>query len=370
MIQRAAVVVLLVASACKSDAPPVAPLTAATARTYEVTSEEITLTVGARSVPGTIVVPRGTGPFPGLVLLAGSGPTDRDWNSPLLATRNGSAKLLAEALGARGVVVLRFDKAGSGKNPGPPLADWTIDTYSDEGLAALAHVRSRPGVRTDRVFLAGHSEGGIHATRIAQAAGTKIAGVLYLSSAARSMAATMLTQLENQLLTAARTNPLAGLSEADVATQMASLRGAFADFFAGRPVDPTTVSKIPPIQQLAAQLFNPATATLSRKLLAFDNAVEAARLRIPMLVLGGGKDIQVDPEIDTRYLERTLRANNPDVTLHLAPDADHVLKHEPKTVAQLRADLVSVQNRYNADDRSLDEDAVRAIIDWIAARTR
>jgi len=218
------------------------------------------------------------------------------------------------------------------------------------------------------VFVAGHSEGGIHATRVAQKAGTTIAGVLYLSSAARSMAETMMTQLENQLTTAAKTNPLAGISEADVATQMAALRRAFEDFYAGRPVDPAAVSKIPPIQQLVAQLFAPAAAPLSRKLLAFDNAKEAPALTVPVFVLGGGKDIQVDPEIDTRYLDRALRVTNKDVTLHIAPNADHVLKHEPKTVAQLRADLVTVQNRYNAADRVLDEDALRAITDWLAAR--
>jgi pimeloyl-ACP methyl ester carboxylesterase len=366
MIVRLFLLTALVA--CGTPAQP--PALPAKPTRYEIASEDVTLTVGTRSVPGTIVIPKGAGPFPGLVLLAGSGPTDRDWNSVLLPSKNGSAKLLAEALASRGVVVLRFDKAGSGKNPGPALADWTIDTYSDEGLAALSLVRSRPDVRKDRVFLAGHSEGGIHATRVALAARTSVAGVLYLSSAARSMAETMMTQLENQLANAAKTNPLAGISEADVVAQMDLLRHAFDDFYAGRTVDPKAVSKLPPIQQLVAQVMNPATAALSRTLLGFDNAKQAPTLKVPVFVLGGGKDVQVDPEIDTRYLDRSLRATNKDVTLHIAPDADHVLKHETKTVAQLRADLVTVQNRYNADDRILDEDAVRAITEWLAAHTR
>jgi hypothetical protein len=60
-------------------------------------SEEVTFVAGGRTIPGTIVRPEsGTGP--GLLLLAGSGPTDRDWNSPLLPGRNGSGRLLAEAL--------------------------------------------------------------------------------------------------------------------------------------------------------------------------------------------------------------------------------------------------------------------------------
>lgn len=369
MFARLVLAVLLVASACQHEtATPRAH--SRSAPTFAISSEEVTFTAGTRTISGTLVVPKGPGRFPAVVLLAGSGPTDRDWNSPLLLSKNGSGKLLAEALGKRGVVVLRFDKAGSGTNPGPPLASWTIDTFSEEGLAALSLVHGRGDVQGERVFLAGHSEGGVHATRIAQVAGVKVAGVGYLSSAARSMADTILTQLENQLATAARTNPLAGISEADVRTQMDALRKAFEDFFAGRAVDPASVSNIPQIQQLAGQLFNPAAAALGRQLLAFDNAKEAARLNLPILVLGGGKDIQVDPELDVAHLARALRGTNRAVTVYIAPDADHVLKHETKTVAQLRADLPSVQNLYNAEHRVLDEGALRAITDWLAARTQ
>jgi alpha-beta hydrolase superfamily lysophospholipase len=109
----------------------------------------------------------------------------------LLATHNGSGKLLASELASRGAVVLRFDKAGAGKNPGPPLAEFTIDTYRDEALAAIAIERARPDVRPDRVFVAGHSEGGVHATRVALVATPALAGVIYLSSASWTMADTL-----------------------------------------------------------------------------------------------------------------------------------------------------------------------------------
>jgi hypothetical protein len=102
-------------------------MTADTARTYRtpIVAEEVNFVAGGRTIPGTLVHPdSGTGP--GLLLLAGSGPTDRDWNTPLLPGKNGSARLLADALGARGVTVLRFDKAFSGQNPGLPIADLTL----------------------------------------------------------------------------------------------------------------------------------------------------------------------------------------------------------------------------------------------------
>jgi pimeloyl-ACP methyl ester carboxylesterase len=137
-----------------------------------IVSEEVSFVAGGRTIPGTLVHPAsGTGP--GLLLLAGSGPTDRDWNSPLLPGKNGSGRLLAEALAARGVTVLRFDKAFSGANHGLPIAELTLDTYRDEATAALDFPPRPSRGRSRAVFVAGHSEGGIHATRLAQSAGDR-----------------------------------------------------------------------------------------------------------------------------------------------------------------------------------------------------
>lgn len=368
---RGLVSLALSASACGGGSPSAATPTPPTGRavdpqaTLTTTSTEVTFTAGGRTIPGTVVAPTEPGPWPAVLLLAGSGPTDRDWNNPLIQTKNGSGKLLAEALAQRGAIVLRFDKAGTGGNAAPPLDRFTIDTYRDEARSALSLLRSRPDVRADRVFVAGHSEGGIHATRLAQVATAELAGVLYLASAARSLADTLLTQIEHQLK-----NPLAGLTPEQAASELASLKKGLADFGAGRPVDPAQVSTLPPIQQLFAGLVAPATANLTRSLILFDNAAEAPKVELPMFVLGGGKDLQVDPEVDVRYLEGALRAGGRDVTLHIAPDADHVLKHEPRAVADLRANLLAVQHGYNAEGRALDPGAVDAIAGWLATRTR
>lgn len=370
MLRGTLIALALSTSACGGDAKPVGGTPAASGRRVDpqasraTQATDLTFTAGGRSIPGTLVAPTEPGPWPAVLLLAGSGPTDRDWNNPLIQTKNGSGKLLAEALAAHGVVVLRFDKAGTGGNEMPPLDRFTIDTYRDEARSALSLLRARADVRGDRVFVAGHSEGGLHATRLALVAGDELAGVLYLSSAARSMADTMVTQIESQLK-----NPAAGLTPEQADAELASLKKGLADFGAGRPVDPTQVSTLPPIQQLVAGIVAPATATLTRALIMFDNAAEAPKVALPMLVLGGGKDIQVDPELDARYLEGALRAAGKDVTLHIAPDADHVLKTEPKPVAELRANLLAVQHGYNAEGRPLDPDVVTAIVAWLAART-
>src|SRR5207248_9678945 len=77
-------------------------------------SSDIDWRLGSTSIYGTLVRPSGPGPFPAVVMVAGSGPTDRDWNSPLLPGPNGSARLLAEALAGAGIASLRYDKRASG----------------------------------------------------------------------------------------------------------------------------------------------------------------------------------------------------------------------------------------------------------------
>ncbi len=65
-------------------------------------------------VNASLTRPDGDGPFPAIVMVAGSGPTDRNWNSPLIPGTNGSAALLAQALTAQGFITLRYDKRASG----------------------------------------------------------------------------------------------------------------------------------------------------------------------------------------------------------------------------------------------------------------
>jgi uncharacterized protein len=319
------------------------------------TSEEVTFDVAGHTVPGTLVRPTAPGRYRAMILMAGSGPTDRDWNSPLLPGKNGSAKLLAEALGKRGVIVLRFDKAGVGGNKAS-LEGKTFDVYRDEGRAALALLRARADVAADHVFVAGHSEGGMHAMRVALEEGSQVAGLLLLSTSGRSMQTLILAQVESQLRAA-----LPDRADAE----MASLRAAFADFAAGKPVDATKASQIPQLQVLVQSITNPATATLARSMFSFDPIATLAKIRVPIFIYNGRRDVQVDPELDAHAL---ANANDRERTeLHIASEADHVLKHETRTVAELRANLMIVHSQMNAETRTLDGPTVDDITTWLAA---
>lgn len=322
------------------------------------TSEAVTFEAAGEGfaehvVPGTLVRPTTPGRHPALVLMAGSGPTDRDWNNPLLPGKNGSAKLLAEALAKRGVIVLRFDKASVGENKAK-LEGATFDIYREEGRAALAFLRARADVAPDRIYLAGHSEGGMHATRVAVEEGTAIGGLLLLSASGRTMSALVLSQLEAQLRTA-----LPDRADAE----LAAIKTAFEEFVAGKPVDPTKVTQIPALQQLVAAIVNPTTATLARGMVNWNPGPELAKVPVHILVYNGAHDIQVDAVLDAGALSKA----NPQAELFVAPDADHVLKHETRTIPELRADLMSVQTGYNADSRTLDPTTLEAITNWLIA---
>src|SRR5712691_392365 len=130
-------------------------------------SSEVNWQLGSTTVYGTLVRPVGPGPFPAVVMVAGSGPTDRDWNSPLLPGPNGSARLIAEALARAGFASLRYDKRASGpharENVPLLIGKMSMQSHVDELAGAIRTIASQAYVRDDRLFALANSEGTLHA---------------------------------------------------------------------------------------------------------------------------------------------------------------------------------------------------------------
>ena len=328
--------------------------------TFEIIEEEVAFDADGRAVHGTLSRPTTTGRRPALLIIAGSGPTDRNWNSPLLAGTNGSGGLIARALSARGVVVLRYDKLGTGSTPIPTEPVRWSDYVSEQrgGLALLAaneHVDAR------HIFLAGHSEGGAHAIHLAADPGVPLAGLILLASPGRSFENVMLGQIEGQFRAA-------GLDGADLAAQMDPLRNGFDALVRGETVDPASVSQIPPVQALFAACAAPRGLPFARELLAFEPAAALAHLTLPMLIMNGEHDAQVLPTLDaTALADAGHAAGLSDVTLYLPPEANHVFKHEPRPIAEL--DPASIATSYSAADTDLDPATLTHLVGWLAAHT-
>jgi alpha/beta superfamily hydrolase len=128
-------------------------------------TKELTFQSQGYMLSGTLEVPTGSGSFPCVVMLVGSGQVDRDENHPKMITNTFSQ--IANYLSAQGFASFRFDKRGVGKSQGNYNASGFYDNR-DDGIAALELVREQPEIDPTKIFVLGHSEGALLATSIAK----------------------------------------------------------------------------------------------------------------------------------------------------------------------------------------------------------
>ena len=328
-------------------------------RQRNLENEEITWQVDGISVYGTLTRPAGDGTWPGVAFVAGSGPTDRDWNSSLLPGGNGSARLLAEALAGDGFVSLRYDKRASGphakENVGRLAGKASLQSHVDELIGAIAALAARTDVDQDRIFALTNSEGAIHALNYQrQATDHRFAGLVLTAMPGHSIADMMQSQVVPQLAT---------LPDGEV--MIRHYDAAIADFLAGQPVEPD--SSLPkPVRELFLSLTNPANLPFARELMNVDPTQLLLDVPEPVLVVIGKKDIQVNWRADgqLRQAAATCRDN---ITFVFPENANHVLKYEEKPLDELTP--AQVQATYNAEGRRLDPEAVEAIRNWLKAHS-
>ncbi|HVC75262.1 MAG TPA: hypothetical protein VND96_01965 [Candidatus Micrarchaeaceae archaeon] len=321
-------------------------------------SFEVSWPLGPTTVYGSVVKPDGPGPFPGVVLVAGSGPTDRDWNSPFLPGTNGSGRLLAEALGRAGFASMRYDKRASGPHVRETIplviGAITMQSHVDELAGAVRSLAEQPGIRRDRIFALGNSEGTLHALNYqVHAPGIPLAGLVLTGPPGRAVGAVTRSQLAAQAKSIPNGEQLLGLYDAAVARFLAGERAA---------PDPALPESA---RTLIAALESPANLPFARELWTVDAATPLREAGVPVLIIIGKKDLQVDWQADGEPLQRAA-AERPGVTFIFPENANHVLKHEPRPRAELTQ--AEVMARYNAPDASLDSETVAAIVAWLRAR--
>jgi len=313
-------------------------------------SEAISWNIDATTVSATLTLPAAPGPHPAVVLVAGSGPTDRDWNSRLLPGKNGSAALLAQSLAEAGFAVLRYDKRFLGPDAAGNVAalggKLSFKTHQDEVSSAANYLRSRPDIVPGKLFALTNSEGALHALNAQLGGQAKFAGLVLTAPMGRTGKVLMRWQIEKQV------KPLP-----NGAAIMAAYDKLIAKFQAGLPFAPDPV--IPaPINNLVASLY--AGLPFSKELLLASGPALFAKAGGPRLVLIGKKDIQVDARLDGKLFESV---QGKEITIAYPENANHVLKFEPRPASELQP--AYVQQNYNAADRELDPETLRTIVSWL-----
>jgi uncharacterized protein len=240
------------------------------------TERQVTVGADAWKLPATLAVPKGSGPFPAVVLVHGSGPNDRDESL-------GGVKVfrdLAEGLASRGIAVLRYEKrtkvypAQCAADPNFTMTEETVE----DAVRAAALLGEEKEIDPRRVFVLGHSQGGYMMPRIAARA-AKLAGVIVLAGNVRPLEELVAEQIRYL-------NSLQGRSEEA----------------------PANVLHLPAPYLLDLKGYNPAE--------------EASKLDVPMLIMQGGRDYQVSMK-DFALWKAALDGRK-NVTLRAYPNLNHL----------------------------------------------
>ncbi len=277
---------------------------------------------GGLTLHGTLLLPVGKSQkAPGILLLPGSGPTDRNGNQPPLLVSD-LLMQIAERLASDGYATLRFDKRAARTNAATWPKDvatqnefFSWDAFVGDAKAALRFLQSRPEVDASRTIVAGHSEGGTIAIEVGRELAGKPnapAGLVLLSCPGRPVGMLLREQI-------ARGLKRAGVAEEAAKTQTEYIDRAIEQIVKG--------GSAPPNPPAGLGVLFPANATkLLQVEFSFDPARALRSFPGPVLVVQGANDIQVSAERDFPLLVAALKSRGGTADSVIVPSASHNLK--------------------------------------------
>lgn len=324
-------------SSAGSDAPPTKAAGATTPEGACVAvasaSEPVRITNDFGSMEGSLTVPDGCGPLPVVLILSGSGSTDRDGNVPGDTKKPAIYRVLAEALAKAGIASLRYDDEGiGGSTTGAPDKVEDFRFAMEIADAARFIAKLRDDARLGPVVVAGHSQGSL--TGIMAAKTQPIDGFISLAGAGRPVGQLLREQLAKRLTSA----------------QAAALDAAVTEMEHGRAPGPLAA----PLDQILPASEQPYMMSW----MAVDPKAEIAALAAPTLLLQGKLDTQV------QVLDATLLDDGkPDATLTLVDDMGHMLRRVTSKDA-------AAQKASYSEPLPIHETVVEAIASFVRALPR
>ncbi|WP_341703965.1 thioesterase domain-containing protein [Ferrovibrio sp.] len=314
---------------------------------------------GSGGIPlaGTLTLPDAAAfpaPVPAVLLLQGSGPTDRDGNQPENGLRTDLLRRIADLLAGTGIASLRYDKRGLHANGATLPADrrqypvfFSWQGFVGDALAARAFLAGQPGIAPGRVALLGHSEGGLIALAAAtslQRQGLTPAALVLAATPGRPLGGIIEDQIR-RILQMQNATP-----EQERFVLSANSRIITEIQATGRVPD-----TVPPG---LAVFYPPYAGPYMKAVMAFDPAAAARFYAGPVLLLQGAADVQVSATADALALDAALlKRGHDDHRLLIAPQVSHNLKDvrdetEPGLEGPLNAAIAA------------------QLADWLAVRLR
>lgn len=299
---------------------------------------DVTFPSSGLTLAGTYATPDGTGPFPTALLLAGSGPLDRDGNHRRI--RLNISRDLAAVLAEAGWASLRYDKRGIGASQGEYLSAGFFDELADAG-SARDWLLARGDAKS--VVVIGHSAGALHA---AELAGDKpaIDGAVLLATSAMTGEDTLRWQARQigDHLVPGPVRALMRLFRTDVLKQQDK-----------------SIAKLKATTSDTARIqFVKVNAKWMREFIDYDPLPALRATTAPLLAITGSKDVQVDAAGLAVVAETA-----PDAQAVPVEDVDHILRHEPAPISNPRH--YGKQVKHPIDPR-----VVEAILTWLSDRPR
>lgn len=317
--------------------------------------KDVTFNNGDITLSGTLSVPAGNGPFPAVILISGSGPSDRDESLKPLAEIK-PFHLLADHLARNGIAVLRYDDRGVGKSTGVNATATSAD-FATDAEAALTFLQDQPEINPKHIGLLGHSEGGLIAGMVA-ARNPKVAFVI-------SMAGPAVNGYDLLIRQEARIQAASGLTKEQIeqanaiSRKMLDLTKAQDWQTLEKFVLETVTNQLQALPEAQRKAIGNLTAYAQKVtaeqmvqlkgwmyfFITYDPAKDWERIKVPVLGLFGDLDMQVDADQNAPALEAALtRAGNTDFNVVRFPKANHLFQEaitgHPMEYATLKAEFL------------------------------
>jgi uncharacterized protein len=305
-----------------------------------MTEHDIEIRSGEAVLAGTLVLPRGDGPFPAVLFIHGSGPLDRDENMPgqRLDIFNTFAKHFAEL----GIASLRYDKRGCGRSTGDYHSAGQTEFLADAD-ACLAELVRDP--RFSHRLLLGHSEGTIISARLSLE--RDVAGLVLLTPFVARIEAILMSQASHAEAAMRETKGVSGfIARALIAMGHRPTRGQ-------RKLIDALRSTSESVLRMGGRRIE---AKSLRELLELDPAAIYARVRAPMLLVSGEKDVQCDPA----DANRIAALAGEKAKAIVVPDLTHILRLDPGPP--------SFAAYPNLIRQPMDPHVLRLVGEWITAQ--